>query len=127
MTFDWQSILTGGGFSLMIVGLGVVFCSLIILMFLLKGLKWTLAQIQRWKSRKKSGVPVASAQEIPGVVVAAIAITLMLEQEEIHDEESLVITLRSLPKPYSNWWMKGLAGHWQSWRHKPERMDSSRR
>lgn len=127
MTFDWQSILTGGGFSLMIVGMGVVFCSLILLMFLLKGLRWSLAQLQKRRSWKKTGVPSASNQEIPGVVVAAIAITLILEQEEIHDEESLVLTLRSLPKPYSNWWMKGLTSPWQSWRHKPERMDTSGR
>jgi Na+-transporting methylmalonyl-CoA/oxaloacetate decarboxylase gamma subunit len=125
MTFDWQSILTGGGISLMIVGMGVVFCSLMILMFLLKGLKWSLVQLHKFNNRKKTGVPAAPTDEIPGVVVAAIAITLILEQEEIHDEESLVLTLRSLPKPYSNWWMKGLSGPWHSWRHKQGRMISS--
>ncbi len=126
MTFDWQSTLAGRGFILMIIGMGVVFCSLIILMFLLKGLKWSLTYVQKLRIKRKTGIPAAAAEEIPGVVVAAIAITLILEQEEIHDEESLVLTLRSLPKPYSNWWMKGLSSPWHSWRHKQGRMNSSR-
>ena len=107
-----ESIIQAEGLTLMIVGMTVVFSALVILMFLMKGLKYTLNALhcRLIKHRKESGespedIICSNPDDVSGQLVAAIAITLILEAEQVHDDESMVITLRSIPKPYSNWWM----------------------
>ncbi len=110
---NFQSIIEGSGFSLMLVGMSVVFTALLILMILMKLLKYGMNRLHCLRIAKQAeagtlrGTATSCPQpeEIPGVLIAAIASTLILEQELVHDEESMVLTLRGLPKPYSNWWM----------------------
>ena len=111
----YQRIIDGNGIPLMIVGMSVVFISLILLIIVMKILKNGLFYLQKMRARKsaaESGVDaeIAHPDDVEGNLVAAIIITLILEEEESHDEESLVLTLQSLPKPYCNWWMPG-SGH----------------
>ena len=121
--FEWKAITEGGGLNLMLVGMLVVFTALLILMFMMKGLKrvLNLKHASRMKKQAEAPPPVAAgsgSEEISGIVIAAIALTMILEDEQIHDEESLVLTLRSLPKSYSTWWMQGLSKPWKSWLHR---------
>ncbi|MCF7810607.1 OadG family protein [bacterium] len=108
----FNNIIQGQGITLMLVGMSVVFCALVILLFSMKGLKGILTWLHLRKMSEKGvildGVEAESASkpgEIPAVVVAALAMTIILDEEEAHDEESLVLTLQAMNKPYSNWWM----------------------
>ncbi len=111
-----ENIQEGQGFMLMIVGLTVVFSALVILMFLMKGLKRYQSLLHDRKTRReRAGQPgqqVVGEDDIPGVVVAAIALTILLEEEQSHDSESMVLTLRGMPKPYSNWWQSRIDSAW---------------
>ncbi len=117
--YGWEAIQQGNGIALMMVGMTIVFCALIVLVFMMILLKWVQGHLHiRWMVRdlKKSGQEAESleidSEGIPGVVVAAIAMTVVLEMEQIHDEESLVLTLRSIPKPYNNWWQSTINKGW---------------
>jgi Na+-transporting methylmalonyl-CoA/oxaloacetate decarboxylase gamma subunit len=112
---------------LMIVGMSVVFVSLVLLMYVMKGLKRYQSVLHRRIQRRRAegGDPLAivgpdGSQDIPGVVVAAIALTLIFEEESAHDEESLVLTLHAIPRPYSNWWQSRIERFW------PVKMTSGR-
>jgi|GEM_PF-1733933 len=116
-----EAIAEGNGLLLMIVGMSVVFTSLVVLMFVMKALKRyqeTLHTLKLTRQRVKaeaSELKVTSAsgsEEVPGVVVAAIALTIIMEQSQVHDEESLVLTLQAFPKPYSNWWQSRIDAPW---------------
>jgi len=106
----WQGILDGGGITLMVVGMIVVFSALVLLMFLMIGLKRYQEAVHLRVQRKQRAqeelekLRVEASEEIPGVVVAAISLTLILEGEQVHDDETMVLTLRGISKPYSNWW-----------------------
>lgn len=105
-----QGIIQGGGFTLMIVGMIVVFSALVLLMFLMIGLKRYQEAVHLRVQRKQRAqeelakLREEASEEIPGVVVAAISLTLILEGEQVHDDETMVLTLRGISKPYSNWW-----------------------
>ena len=113
-----ENIAQGAGFPLMMVGMSVVFSALVILMFMMMGLKRALNYLHcriLQRRGKKLGEPAESCtnpDEVAGVLIAALALTLILEDEEAHDEESLVLTLNSIPKPYNNWWMKNVHETW---------------
>ena len=108
----WQRIVEGNGIPLMIVGMSVVFLSLVVLIFVMKILKNGLFYIHKLRTLKLdrfslTKTEIAHPDEIEGVLIAAIIISIILEQDQTHDEESLVLTLQALPKPYCNWWMPG--------------------
>ncbi|MDP8239720.1 MAG: OadG family protein [Candidatus Hatepunaea meridiana] len=110
----YQTIIEGQGLSLMFVGMTVVFSALLVLMFMMKGLKLLL----KWQHNRHieherligstGDCLVSNPNEITGVVIAAIALTLILEDDQIHDVESMVLTMHAMPKPYSNWWMPSI-------------------
>ena len=114
----WQGIIEGDGLVLMIVGMTVVFSALVLLMFLMIGLKryqeWIHLRVQRKQSVLEAveNLKVEASEEIPGTVVAAIALTLIFEEEQVHDNETMVLTLRGLSKPYSNWWQNRIDPVW---------------
>lgn len=114
----FERIIGGQGIPLMVVGMSVVFTGLVILMFMMKGLKWFYYWFycQKVKRLGIEGDPASclAPEGIPEVIIAAISVTLILEEEEAHDDESMVLTLRALPKPYSNWWMRSLDEPWKA-------------
>ena len=118
--YGWAGIEQGGGIVLMIVGMVVVFAALLLLMVIMILLKryqeWIHLRVQR-KQRSLEALEslrIESQEEIPGTVVAAIALTLMFEEEQVHDDEALVLTLRSLRTPYPNWWQNRIDHNWAS-------------
>jgi Na+-transporting methylmalonyl-CoA/oxaloacetate decarboxylase gamma subunit len=122
----WKGIQEGEGVTLMIVGIIVVFVALLMLLVLMVLLKraqdaWHKRQMARQKKAQAEaageevsdlGIHVEGHEDVPGVVIAAIAMTIILEEETIHDQESLVLTLHAIPRPYSNWWQTQLSEPW---------------
>ncbi|MCB2200353.1 OadG family protein [bacterium] len=118
--YGWAGIEQGGGLKLMIVGMIVVFAALLLLMVIMILLKryqeWIHLRVQR-KQRSLEALEnlrVESQEEIPGTVIAAIALTLIFEDDQVHDDEALVLTLRSLRTPYPNWWQNRIDHNWTS-------------
>jgi len=120
----WEAIAQGNGYMLMLVGMSVVFTALVVLMFVMKGLKRYQEAIHTLKLNRKRAAeqsefenPTDSTtgkEEVPGVVMAAISLTIIFEQEQVHDHESMVLTLQSLPRPYSNWWQGRIDPAWSA-------------
>lgn len=98
------------GLFLLAAGMTVVFAALLTLMFALKGIRYL---DERAAAAPKAAAPVpgiiAVEPDVSGVLLAAIATTLLLDAQHVEDEERLVLTVRALPKPYSNWWQGRMA------------------
>ena len=118
--YGWEAIEQGQGLTLMVVGVSVVFTALLLLILMMKGLRFVQEYLhhrsQMSLSESADGIEPWKEGDIPGVVVAAIALTIILEEEQIHDEESMVLTLHALPKPYNNWIMSDMSRNWMGMR-----------
>lgn len=102
------------GLFLLMAGMTVVFGALLSLMFALKVIR---RLDERAVAAPAAAAPAIAAVEpdVSGVLLAAIATTLLLDAQQVEDEERLVLTLRALPKPYSNWWQGRMARN-EIWR-----------
>lgn len=94
-----------GGYMISIVSITVVFVSMAILIFIFKSIPHLLHLNIRKKLKRER---VVLTDETPTIsldvnVHAAIAMGLHLYFEELHDEESNVITIHNAPKQYSPW------------------------
>ncbi len=132
--YGFAGIEAGNGLTLMLAGMAVVFVALIVLLFLMKFLKKGLdaqrAAVNRRQKAREAKLAVArgdtvdepgiraiegpEGHDISGVEIAAIAMTLLFESEQVHDNESMVLTLHGLPKPYSNWWQGRIDPAWRA-------------
>lgn len=93
-----------GGYTISVVSIIVVFTALGILVSIFM----TIPKILEWsirKKMKKTGVSTAETTKINvgGDVNAAIAMALHLYFDELHDEESNIITIKNATKQYSPW------------------------
>lgn len=112
---DFSKITSANGIVLMFVGMGVTFLALLILMTMMLLFKDAMHLLHKrnqiFASLRKGEAAIPAVPEPESMLaaqIAAIAATLFIEDEAAHDEESLVLTMRALPKPYSNWWMPGI-------------------
>lgn len=98
------SIGSQGGWTIALVGYGIVFTALIALVIVFVNLP-KLLQIKLRSKLKKEGKPSAHVEDlnIEGNVNAAIAMALHLHFDQIHDEESNIITIKKVTKNYSPW------------------------
>ncbi len=95
------------GFGMALVAMTVVFTALALLYIIFKNIG---AFFQR-KARKTTKPKIAGAlqtneekpEEISGEVSAAIAMALHLYQNEIHDDENMVLTIKRISRAYSPW------------------------
>ena len=130
--YGLEGIEAGGGFTLMMAGMAVVFVALLALLFLMKflkrGLEFQRSEVERRRSAREAKVTAAQGdaadvagisviegpggKDVSGVEIAAIALTLLFESEQVHDNESMVLTLHGLSKPYSNWWQSRVDHSW---------------
>lgn len=94
------------GFSifLSIIGYVVVFIALTLLYYCFRLIPFFL-QLKRKKkiSEPGSGTILPIDEDISGEVNAAIAMSLYLYFNEVHDNESNVITIKRISKTYSPW------------------------
>lgn len=99
------------GFIVTLISVSVVLSALIvlaILIWLFSRVIIYLAKRQSEESRKKSlknpnAVVHDVEEESNGEVIAAIALAVKLNKEDLHDKESEVITINSVARHYSPW------------------------
>ena len=91
ITLSADVIREAGGFTISIVSIFVVFISLGVLVFIFMSIP-KLLELNIRKKLKKSGD-----------VNAAIALGLHMYFNELHDEESNIITIHTAQKQYSPW------------------------
>lgn len=89
-----------------IVGYSVVFTALVLLIFVFR-LMPKLLNLHLKRRLKKEGKVISAEgvedQYIAGEVNAAIALALSLYFNEMHDEESNIITIKRVERRYSPW------------------------
>ncbi len=93
------------GFIITIVGMGVVFLALLLLTVIFNQIP-RLLKIQIKRRVRKSGKAVAEKDccpDISGDTNAAIALALYLYFNELHDQESNIMTIEKVSKRYSPW------------------------
>ncbi len=98
------------GFIMAITAMSVVFSALLCLFLLFKLVGIVLMRLEANKSAKATGAaPVRQTaaqldkEAISGEVIAAIATTIRLFEEDLHDKESEVITINRVARTYSPW------------------------
>jgi len=93
------------GLVISITGYIIVFTALLILYLSFRAVSRLLQYNIKKKLIKRGKMPNISEDqslEIPGQVVAAIAMTIYLTRE-LHDEESNMLTIKKASKTYSPW------------------------
>lgn len=93
------------GFIITIVGMGVVVSALLLLSVIFNQIP-RLLKIQIKRSVRKSGKAIAEKDccpDISGETNAAIALALYLYFNELHDQESNIMTIEKVSKRYSPW------------------------
>ena len=92
------------GIIIAVVGYITVFLALLVLYMVFTYLTKTLNYRARLKLRREGRYKAAKEKQlfIPGDVSAAISMALYL-YNELHDEESNVITIKRVSKTYSPW------------------------
>lgn len=98
------SIGSQGGWTVALVGYGIVFVALVALVIVFVNLP-KLLQINLRSKLKKQGKVSHESEDlsIEGSVNAAIAMALYMHFDQIHDEESNIITIKKVTKNYSPW------------------------
>lgn len=100
-TVDWAQVRV-----ITVVGYMVVFCALIILVFAYKAVPKIL-HFQLSRKLKKEGKykepEKGKSSYIAGDVNAAIGMALALYLNEMHDDESNIITIKRVARIYSPW------------------------
>ena len=91
------------GIGMTLIAMSVVFSALVLLYLIFKNIGRAFTR----KKKGKEGVPAQpvsrTSEEISGEVNAAIAAALYMYQNESHDYENTVLTIRKVARPYSPW------------------------
>ncbi len=92
------------GFGLAAVGIAVVFSSLLLLYLVFLNLSKFLQSRSKKKLIQKGQVEDSKKEsELTGEINAAIAAALYLYSQELHDQESTVLTINRVSRTYSPW------------------------
>ena len=87
-----------------LIGFGVVFCVLVLLIFVMKGMGGVFT---RQKKAAKAATGVAADDEHDAItdqeIAAAIITALKLYKSNLHDQESEMITIHRIARAYSPW------------------------
>ncbi len=90
-----------------ILGWLIVFAALVFLvgifLFIPKIMKWTTKRALRKKARHAGKEPEDDNLMLTGEMNAAISMAIFLYFNEIHDDESNVITIKEVKRRYSPW------------------------
>ena len=89
------------GWTIALVGYLIVFAALILLSVIFTNIPKLMRKFRKRKNKKADSAE--DLEEISADVNAAIAMALYLHFDEMHDEESNVITIKRVEKPYSPW------------------------
>lgn len=95
------------GLTVAAVGFSIVLFSLTLLFFVFTRLpKLVNINLKKWLNRKKANKNAEASEEdyfVEGNVTAAISLALHLYFNELHDEESNIVTIKKVRKAYSPW------------------------
>lgn len=93
------------GVKLAITSMSVVFVALLILYLIFRTIGKYNVYLAKRKEKEAEDVPVEvhKKEVINAEVIAAIALALKEWEEEMHDKESMVITINKVAKSYSPW------------------------
>jgi Na+-transporting methylmalonyl-CoA/oxaloacetate decarboxylase gamma subunit len=96
----WSAISEGGGWTLMAVGMSVVFSGLVLLFLFLRVLAVTVRTYHDWReSRDMPRAPEAPS----GEMIAAVAMALSYALRRASEEETAIVTITRIARPYSPW------------------------
>jgi glutaconyl-CoA/methylmalonyl-CoA decarboxylase subunit delta len=100
-------LLTGANdfaITVVIVGFGIVLLSLTLLSVIFSRMPKILnMKFKRKKVKEKTKQQVKKDNEMEGNVTAAISLALHRYFNELHDEESNILTIKQVRKAYSPW------------------------
>lgn len=91
------------GYTIAVVGYVIVFLALLALIIVFNNIPKLLNIINKRKLEKKGKAVKTESLNIDVDVNAAIAMAIYLYFNELHDEESGVITIQKVKKSYSPW------------------------
>ena len=94
------------GFTVAIVGFSIVLFSLTLLVFVFTRLpKLINMNVKKWRNKKNKDTKedVAEDDYMEGNVTAAISLAIHMYFNELHDEESNIVTIKKVRKAYSPW------------------------
>jgi len=91
------------GYTVALVGYGIVFLALVALIIVFTNIPRLLKLNLKNKLKKEGKTVSTESLSIEGNVNAAIAMAIHMYFNEIHDEESGVITIQKVKKSYSPW------------------------
>ena len=94
---SWAELLVGS-----VIGIVVVFIALSILVLLFELLQYVILNSSK-KKQVKAGKKLEDLKEIPATEIAAISMALHLYMNDMHDEESNIITIKRIERRYSPW------------------------
>lgn len=103
ITLSTDLIREAGGYTISIVSIIVVFVALSVLVGIFMSIP-KLLEVNIKKKLKQAGkIEETPRINVEGEVNAAIAMGLHMYFNELHDEESNIITIHNAPKQYSPW------------------------
>ncbi len=97
---------TSGTWTITFLGWAIVFVALVVLLIIFQNVPrlYNLSTERRLKKKGKLAPNEnLDTNQISGQETAAIAMTLHLYFDELHDEESGVITIKRIKRRYSPW------------------------
>jgi len=94
---SWSELLIGS-----VIGIVVVFVALIILVLLFDLIQYLVLNSSK-KKMVKAGKKEEEIVDVSANEIAAISMALHLFMNEMHDEESNVITIKRIERRYSPW------------------------
>lgn len=99
------SIASQGGYTVALVGILVVFGALILLYFIFNQIPKLINMNIRSRLRREGKYECSEHDDfsVEGDTSAAIATALYMYFNEMHDEESDIITIKNISKKYSPW------------------------
>jgi len=100
--FSFSNV-TGSDITIAIVGYVIVFTALVLLFFVYNFIPKLINIKVRRRLKKEGKCEECGDLHMEGDVNAAISMALYLYMNEIHDEESDVITIKRISKQYTPW------------------------
>lgn len=95
------------GVGLTVIGMFVVFTSLLVLylmfMNITRLLNYRLKKKQKVKAEKDKGITSTDEPVFTGELNAAICLAVCLYLDEVHDNENTVLTINRVARTYSPW------------------------
>ena len=91
------------GFGITIIGMAVVFVTLILIYLIFSNVIKILNYLQSKKKKESTPTKLTNDQNLTGEENAAIAMALTLYLSELHDDEKAILTIKKVARIYSPW------------------------